>query len=287
MRRRLTFLTWFLAVAMMLSTAALAFNLLNPPRRWFPADLAKDIIVDDGGMGSVASPDPDGGVTASLAAVKEWNTAPGGPNINILTSSSGPPNVVVGDNLSHLVFGDPFNICKGMCLAATTVGFFDDDQTGTCDGLNVVRITDSDVFFNTRFNFTTETEDPSGGGTCSNEIYLESVVTHEVGHVIGLGHSGNSNALMAPSISSCNNKPLSTDDTAGRDALYDCLFEAGPPPPPPACDNDGLCESGENCQNCPNDCDGESRGRPSLRFCCGDGVAQEAEGDGTICDGNF
>ena len=60
-----------------------------------------------------------------------------------------------------------------------------------------------------------------------------------------------------------------------------------PPPPPGACDSDGVCESGEDCNGCASDCDGKSNGRPSGRFCCGDGTAQSAEGDGSICDGNF
>ncbi|HKQ59846.1 MAG TPA: trypsin-like peptidase domain-containing protein [Candidatus Polarisedimenticolaceae bacterium] len=54
-----------------------------------------------------------------------------------------------------------------------------------------------------------------------------------------------------------------------------------------ACDGDGTCESGENCNNCAADCPGQSGGPPSGRFCCGDGVAQSAEGGGAICDGNF
>jgi hypothetical protein len=71
----------------------------------------------------------------------------------------------------------------------------------------------------------------------------------------------------------------------------------------PACDNDGTCEAGEDCDGCPNDCDGGSSsgaqcnngiceaadgencltcpqdcdgvqgGKPSNRFCCGDGIA--------------
>jgi hypothetical protein len=28
-------------------------------------------------------------------------------------------------------------------------------------------------------------------------------------------------------------------------------------------------------------------GKPANRYCCGDGDAQPAEGDGSICDGNF
>ena len=52
------------------------------------------------------------------------------------------------------------------------------------------------------------------------------------------------------------------------------------------CDSDGVCEPGEDCSNCGNDCEGKVTGPPSGRFCCGDGVLDPAEGDGTICDGN-
>ena len=56
---------------------------------------------------------------------------------------------------------------------------------------------------------------------------------------------------------------------------------------PPACDNDVICDLGENCNSCSADCPGKNGGRPSSRYCCGDGVAQTAEGNGSICDGNF
>jgi beta-lactamase superfamily II metal-dependent hydrolase len=55
----------------------------------------------------------------------------------------------------------------------------------------------------------------------------------------------------------------------------------------PGCDEDGVCEPGEDCNTCPGDCDGHSLGKPSGRFCCGDGTAQPAEGDGSPCDGHF
>jgi predicted Zn-dependent protease len=47
-------------------------------------------------------------------------------------------------------------------------------------------------------------------------------MVHEVGHVIGLGHSSVSGATMYPSVSACNTSPrsLASDDIAGRDDLY-------------------------------------------------------------------
>ncbi len=51
------------------------------------------------------------------------------------------------------------------------------------------------------------------------------------------------------------------------------------------CDRDNVCEPGETCQNC-SDCPGVLRGKPSRRYCCGNGQLEGAEGDGSICDGN-
>lgn len=65
----------------------------------------------------------------------------------------------------------------------------------------------------------------------------------------------------------------------------DCISD--PSCAPTGCDNDGICETGEDCNNCSNDCSGVSKGKPSNRYCCGDGTAQSAEGNGSICDGNF
>ncbi len=36
----------------------------------------------------------------------------------------------------------------------------------------------------------------------------------------------------------------------------------------PACDDDGSCEAGEDCNNCPNDCRSKTGGKPSGRYCC-------------------
>jgi hypothetical protein len=47
------------------------------------------------------------------------------------------------------------------------------------------------------------------------------------------------------------------------------------------CDN-GTCEAGEDCNNCPNDCIGKLVGKPSTRYCCGDGFCEGRE-DGVNC----
>ncbi|MDX1779428.1 MAG: hypothetical protein R3339_11160, partial [Thermodesulfobacteriota bacterium] len=49
----------------------------------------------------------------------------------------------------------------------------------------------------------------------------------------------------------------------------------------------GRCDPCEDCEGCPEDCAGRRLGKLSERFCCGDGIPQTAEEDGTICDGNY
>jgi hypothetical protein len=56
---------------------------------------------------------------------------------------------------------------------------------------------------------------------------------------------------------------------------------------PSGCDADGTCEPSEDCETCPGDCESKLTGPQSKRFCCGNGIAESAEGNGAICDGNY
>ncbi len=91
----------------------------------------------------------------------------------------------------------------------------------------------------------------------------------------------------------CGSPPISeTNCTDGEDEDCDGNADcddadcAADPACQTGCDNDGTCEPGEDCLNCPNDCDGKQNGPPSGRYCCGNGVLEPAEGNGSICDGN-
>jgi len=74
------------------------------------------------------------------------------------------------------------------------------------------------VFWDGGFTFFTGTSGCAGSGG----VYLEDVATHELGHVLGLGHSTDPNATMYPSYSLCSQGPrtLADDDIAGVRGLY-------------------------------------------------------------------
>jgi len=250
MKPRFVFLSAALGLAILGTTAASGYALLSPARRWFNADTPRQVNVDNRGLTSVTGGDPNHGVTAAVNAVKAWNSS----GVTVTTSSSGNVAYRQGDGISDIIFGDPLHLCTGSCIAATLTGYYSTSTTGTCGGLSVDKITDADVAFNLAYDYTTVAQ-----GSCSNEIYLESVTTHEIGHVIGLAHSGTSSALMYPTVSYCNNKPIATDDINGRNALYNCTLVEG---------GGGSCQpSGSSCTDNNECCSNNCKGKPGKKTC--------------------
>ncbi len=188
--------------------SASAYVLLSPARTW---DTAPTVIVDSRGASTVT--DADRGVTLTVAAITAnaaWNGA--GSGTLVAARSGSVASWQLGDGTPMLNFTDPERACKGTCLAATFIGFYNQRADGT------TRIYDADIVTNTRYAWTTAGETDG----CSSEFYLESVMVHEVGHLLGLGHSNTSGATMYPSVGACNNNNASieADDRNGINALY-------------------------------------------------------------------
>ncbi len=189
------------------------YSLISPNRTW--ATLPVNVKVMSSGENSVKSPDPDFGVTALVNALNSsnaWNgTIPG-----IVSASSTATAYVLGDGTPTISFTDPLHYCSGSCLAVTLTGYYHNAGGG------VYSIDDADVFTNpkTSLNFNSETEvsDPS----CTKGYYLEGIMVHEVGHVLGLGHSTNASATMYSYVSQCDagEKVIHSDDQSGINYLY-------------------------------------------------------------------
>jgi hypothetical protein len=173
---------------------AMAYVLLSPRRVW--ATTPVNVPVYQVGNNTIT--DSDGGVTAVVGAVKAWG---------MVNSSSTPSAAVRGQAPATIMLNTNGRICTGSCLAATLTGYYSGG-----------RINDADVYTNTKYKFYSSRE--SDG--CSAEFDIDGIMVHEVGHVIGIGHSSVSGATMYPSVSSCNaaNRTLEADDIAAKNDLY-------------------------------------------------------------------
>jgi hypothetical protein len=188
------------------SSSVSAYVLLSPRRTW---DADPNIRVDNRGNATVT--DGVGGrdaVRNAIVSSAAWNGAGAGTVVNATVASVS--GFRLGDGIPMLNFRDPVGACSGSCLAATFTGYYQRRSNGT------YRIFDADIVTSAR-NFA------SAGEPCSGtEFRIEGVMVHEVGHLLGLGHSNVSGATMFPSVSACNNNPASTeaDDEAAIRDLY-------------------------------------------------------------------
>ncbi|HEX8409312.1 MAG TPA: matrixin family metalloprotease [Thermoanaerobaculia bacterium] len=197
MKARILSLSIITIILIASAEPALAYVLLSPRRRW----ASTPISVRTYNVGNSTITDGDGGVTATVNAIRVWG---------IISSSSTSSAAVRGSAPATIMLNTNGGVCTGSCLAATLTGYY---TSLTGDD----RINDADVYTNTSIQFYSSRE--SG---CSSEYDIDGIMAHEVGHVIGIGHSNVSGATMYPSVSACNagNRSLSSDDFAARDDLY-------------------------------------------------------------------
>lgn len=202
-----------LAGGVLASATAEGYNLLTPNRKWYDLPVMiefnsrhPETSITDGEYGRSAISE------SFFDSTWGWNGAGAGTLIDgrILDR-----NANMGDGRPTVQFNDPHNYCGGSCLAVTMTGYW--HYRG---GLE--EIDDADVYYSTDTKFTSENEDPTWGSCGWNEYYIEGVNQHELGHVLGLGHSNNSNATMYATAYTCDlgQDELANDDRNGILALY-------------------------------------------------------------------
>jgi hypothetical protein len=176
---------------------AMAYVLLSPRRRWATTPVSVRTYT----VGNSTITDGDGGVTAVVGAIRVWG---------IISSSTTGSAAVRGTAPATIMLNTNGGVCTGTCLAATLTGYY---TTQTGDD----RIYDADIYTNTAQPLYSSRE-----AGCSGEYDVDGIMAHEVGHVIGIGHSNVAGATMYPSVSACNtgNRTLAADDIAARDDLY-------------------------------------------------------------------
>lgn len=187
-----------LAIVSILTIAAaepaMAYVLLSPRRVW--AQVPVPVRVYTAGNSTIN--DGSGGVNATVNAVKAWTVVGSGTTNSKAVRGQAPATIELNSN---------GRICTGSCLAATLTGYYSGNI-----------IYDADVYTNTKYKFTSSGETDG----CSGEFDIDGIMVHEVGHVIGIGHSNVAGATMYPTVSSCNynNRTLENDDRAAAADLY-------------------------------------------------------------------
>ena len=206
-KTRIISLSALFVIACLVAGTVSAYVLLSPRRTW---DSDPNVRVDSRGQASISSSDMGRNATRNaITSSSAWNGAGAGTVVNATVASVSGWRL--GDGIPMLNFRDPQGVCTGNCLAATFTGYYTQRSNGTW------RIYDADIVTNTARDWA------DAGETCSGtEFRIEGVMVHEVGHLLGLGHTSVSGATMFPSVSACNNGPATTeaDDEAAIRDLY-------------------------------------------------------------------
>ncbi|MFY9607797.1 MAG: matrixin family metalloprotease [Blastocatellia bacterium] len=185
------------------------FVLLGGGIRWPQPDSGSPVTFL---LNSSRSPVAGGGAAEITRAMGAWPNQSGasirlqvtGQTDSCGLSSDGGNTISFGDCLNQL---DPPSGCGGV-LAQTRVSW--NNETSVVNGMTFNRLLESDVVFNK-------------GIDCflGNSANLAETACHELGHAIGLDHSGDSAAIMwASTRGNGRDATLGADDKAGVLAIY-------------------------------------------------------------------
>ena len=223
--RTVRFVLVITVLACVLTTTASAWKLFtNPFRRFFSGDIPMEIVVDQRGIPSIEL--PDHGVGDAIGAVLEWNDLL--PS-DLVTSHAGVIRQNLCDGISEVVFSGEqscYGPCEDDCIAQTCWTFYEPpdrkcfDVKPTNPGVEkMTRLLEANVYVNPNNPkgrpWVTRTTGCSGNGR-----FLEFAVKHEIGHVLGLAHSGVDPSVMRVEDLDCSDMVLQQDDLDGRDAIY-------------------------------------------------------------------
>lgn len=196
------------------------FTFLGSPSRWFEPDSANTVSVFMNPQGEPNA--PGGGFEQIRSAYRAWSTVIGTTfkfHDGGFTSAQG----FSFDGINTVSFGDPLGQIDPPqgCSGTLAIGgyFRSTSQTGVVNGQTFFRILEGDLVF---------ADGWQGCGFYEDFSNLAEVATHELGHVLGLGHSSDPNATMyAFAHFDGRSAALQSDDIAGINFIYPKTVSTG------------------------------------------------------------
>ena len=143
---------------------------------------------------------------AVQAAFQTWQNVPTAA-VSFSYMGATPVGTVGQDGMNVVTFVDS-SVPLGSDAIASTFTFFNFDATGT------LTIQEADIALNTSVAFSTSGE--------AGKYDIQSVLTHEAGHFLGLDHAGLLSSVMTAygTPSQLDQRTLAYDDMAGVTEIY-------------------------------------------------------------------
>ncbi len=179
------------------------FELLDPARKWFPADMPVDFrFVTGNTQGGLSQSSARDAVRVGFA---QWAGSGASISFNEAGDASAGQGGYVQDGISTMTFDDPYGEVPAGALAATLPIY--NGQTMVTNGVTFYRMTDADIVFNDNINFV------RNGAACNNGYDIDGVATHEQGHLVGLDHTEVFDATMYYAIGPCDMGQVSLEQS--------------------------------------------------------------------------
>jgi hypothetical protein len=217
------------------------FTLLGaPPGRWTTATVAYRVANQEAALTSAAS---NNAVTAAMAAWTDVATSDLTLTKGAATATAASIAGGACDGVSTIQFNDPLDEIPSLagCTGVLAVGgFCVTEGTSTVGGITYDRIGEGDVTMN------------AGVGACFGATGIAEVMTHELGHTIGLGHSSEDPDEPDPALADATmyflahidgrGASLRADDRAGMTTIYPGAAASAPDG-----DEDSVPDASDDC----------------------------------------